>query len=66
MFPQEKLSEIFIQMRKKLKRKIVLICSSGIVFVSLKNFFDDSKTTGAWWFDFFLDFSKSVPAQKIL
>ena len=66
MFPQEKLSEIFTQMSKNLKWKIVLICSRGIVSVSLKNFFDDSKTTGAWWFHFFLDFSKSVPAQKIL
>ena len=66
MFPQEKLSEIFIQMSKNLKWKIVLTCSRGIVSVSLKNFFDDSKTTGAWWFHFFLDFSKSVPAQKIL
>ena len=65
MFPQEKLSEIFIQMSKNLKWKIVLICSRGKVSVSLKIFF--------WWLQnhrglvvsFFLDFSKSVPAQKI-
>ena len=67
MFPQEKLSETFIQMSKNLKWKISLTCSRGIVSVFLEIFF--------WWLQnhrglvvsfFFLDFSKSVPAQKIL